>query len=137
MTRKEIEDLLSVSLGELANDTPVEEDVPWYSRKIELTRKAASKLQTDCKIDGFRMPYVTYEHLGDKLRGLGEIVEQRPDKGEYTVKINAGIADKNPSIAVVRLMDGNINIAAYAKEGLINQETVKDTINKIKKAFGR
>ena len=137
MTDREIDRLLSEGLGDVANEAGSVLR-PWHMRDIGGgTRTAASLLKTDCVYDGFTMPDLDFERLGEALASAGKVVESDPVKGEHVVVVGSGVGGVNPAVVVVRLMNGDVNMSAYAKEGLLKQNTAGKAINKIKEIIVR
>ncbi len=69
--------------------------------------------------------------LRDYLMEISTILEADEKEEIYITVINAGFGNKNPAIVGLMLKDNILYIAAYAKEGLINQRTAEKVVKKI------
>lgn len=62
---------------------------------------------------------------------LGNEVFEDLEEGYYIAVIPGGLLNQNSATVLLELNNDELNIAAYAKEGLINQHTVEGVINEI------
>lgn len=74
---------------------------------------------------------LTFAQLRDSLLGLGRILEEDFENKIYVTSIAAGVADRNAAVVAVRLSGDSLDLAGYAREGLIKQHTAEKAIEKI------
>ena len=74
---------------------------------------------------------LTFAQLRDSLLGLGRILEEDFENKIYVTSIAAGVADRNAAVVAVRLSGDSLDLAGYAREGLIKQHTGEKAIEKI------
>lgn len=67
----------------------------------------------------------------DYLMEVGTILEVDEKSGTFVAIIKSGIFNKNLAIVGLMLKDKTLYIAAYAKEGFINQRTTEKVIQNI------
>ena len=72
---------------------------------------------------------LTFLNIRDALIGLGRIVEENKEEQYYFGSIQ--VKGSN-AVSIVRLVDKKIEIAAYAKEGLIKQHLAQQAIQLFK-----
>ena len=80
------------------------------------------------KVDGFSLM-----KLRDILFGLGKIYSEDIENNKYIAYIYGGFFKKNRATAIFKLVDDEILVAIYAKEGLFNQHTCEGVINEFRK----
>lgn len=94
---------------------------------------------TDCKessiIFDVMEKKIDFVQLGDKLLGQGQILDEDFDNKIYTINIKTGLIGLNIATISIQLRDFGLSFAAYAKEGLIKQNSAQKAINKIKALF--
>ena len=97
------------------------------------TNYAANKLKLDVKTtEYFTKPYI--QNQSDALKQFfiqkkGKILE---NTDKYIAGITyAGYADVNPCVLSINIEQNKLNITAYAKEGLIKQNTANKGIEKL------
>ncbi len=74
---------------------------------------------------------MTIMNLRDSLIGLGTILDEDFELNSYVVNVPAGFAGKNSAVVAVQLKNNKLYLLAYAKEGLINQHTALQAIDKV------
>lgn len=72
---------------------------------------------------------LTIKEIRDILIKEFDILEE--DKDSYVVLVKSGLLNMNPAIVVLSKNDNKICLAGYAKEGLIKQNTAKQSVNKV------
>lgn len=77
---------------------------------------------------------LTITQIRDKLYMLGNILHEDLDNQVYVASVHAGVANLSSAIVVLQLIGNRIHIMAYAKEGLIKQNTCEQAIQKIANA---
>lgn len=99
--------------------------------KTEIIEKIRPKL----KIRLLDNKDVSILKIRDTLFIVGEIINEDLENKIYAATVYGGFLDQNMAIVVVALEQKNIFIYAYAKEGLINQNTAEDAIDKVVKSL--
>ena len=61
----------------------------------------------------------------------GEVLLDDKASGSVDVVIKAGVGNMNPAFVIVRVSGKSASIAAFAKEGLINQHTADKAIARL------
>ena len=56
---------------------------------------------------------------------------RRIDDHYYVVNVPAGVANKNAAVVLVLWSEETLSLFAYAKEGLIHQNTAENAIKKV------
>ena len=74
---------------------------------------------------------LSFVNLRNRLIGLGKILEENLDNNYYVVNIPAGFANKNAAVILIIWSAEKLSLFAYSKEGLINQHTVDEAIEKV------
>lgn len=80
---------------------------------------------------------ITFENVRDRLIGLGTILEENFDEFYYVLNVPSGFANKNAAVVLVLWENANLNIYAYSKEGIINQNTSAKAIEQVVKRIVR
>ena len=75
---------------------------------------------------------LSFKKIGEILMGESKIIEELPEENIYIVSVKILF---NPATAAIEVKDGQINIVAAAREGLIKQHTAKKAVDKIKSAI--
>ena len=68
-------------------------------------------------------------HIRSRVIGLGRILEEDLEKHVYVMLVKAG---KNEALVVTHTTGMNVDIAACAREGLINQHIAKKAVDHVK-----
>ena len=76
-----------------------------------------------------------YQNVTGAMTKCGKVLEEDDFKGTVTGVVYAGIKDMNPAVLVVEVEQENLRITAYAKEGILNQHTAEEAIDKFVKAL--
>ena len=71
-----------------------------------------------------------YQNAINAFMKCGKVLEEDDFNGTVTGVVYSGIQDMNPAVIVVEVEQENLKISAYAKEGLINQQTAEKAIDK-------
>ena len=66
---------------------------------------------------------------------LGTILYEDTCNQAYIAAIRGGFLNKNTAMVAFHLLENQLNIAAYAREGIINQHTSEDVIHEIQKVL--
>ena len=74
---------------------------------------------------------LTFANVRDRLFGLGTILEESFGDCYYVVNVPAGVANKNAAVVLVLWSEETLSLFAYAKEGLIHQNTAENAIKKV------
>lgn len=74
---------------------------------------------------------ITFTNVRDRLIGMGKILEENFEDTYYIVNVLAGVAKQNSAIVFVKWTNESLTLWAYAKEGLINQHTADDAIERM------
>jgi len=82
--------------------------------------------------DSFDSNNFSFHQLSFVLINLGTILEEDTDKNIYIVSMKHFM---NIATIVIELKDNKINLVAFAKEGLIKQNTAQKAALKIKNAI--
>lgn len=102
--------------------------------------KLIEKLQkfiriSESEVEYYELPNVNMSltQIRDKIIGSGTILEEDFQNQIYVIAIMSGMGDMNEAIVVIQLYEKTLKIMAYAREGLIKQNTAKKAINKLLK----
>lgn len=76
---------------------------------------------------------LTFSQLRDILIIMGRVLLEDTKRHIYIVRANGGALKGNSAYLALHLDSGCLLIAAYAKEGIINQHTCEGVINELKK----
>ncbi len=71
--------------------------------------------------------------LRDILLSLGSIYREDLDQNMYLAIIYGGTKHRNKANIALKLLDGELFISIFAKEGLIKQNTCEGVINELRK----
>lgn len=96
-------------------------------------KKLLSKVKTQCSYETIDCKGLRFKQLRDKLLLIGTILEEDEQNNTYVAVVNAGIKNGNPCIMVTNLAADQVAIYAFAREGLIKQQTAKKAIEILKK----
>ena len=93
---------------------------------------------SESEVEYYELPNVNMSltQIRDKIIGSGTILEEDFQNQIYVMAIMSGMGDMNEAIVVIQLCEQNeqtLKIMAYAREGLIKQNTAKKAINKLLK----
>lgn len=83
--------------------------------------------------DSFDSNGCTYSHLREKVIPLGTILEENEKDRIYLISLRVNY---NHATIAAQLKGGKLYLVAYAKEGLIKQNTAQKAIEKVKRAVG-
>lgn len=120
MTKEKINGLLADAVGK-------------YGLMIgtKVTKNVVNKLPTTSEIKTFNSKEDdSFLNARNALMECGKVLLE--DRENHIIEgiIYAGVANMNPSIAVIYVTKKEIQIATYAKEGLIKQHTAKKAIER-------
>lgn len=81
-----------------------------------------------------KVPVQNYNILKvrDAILGLGIILEEDLQNQFYLTTVKTGFLGTNEAVAIVLLNNNVVSVAAYAPEGLINQNIANKAVEKIK-----
>lgn len=82
--------------------------------------------------DSFNSDGHTYKQLRDKLMMIGTILEEYENDHTYLISVRVNY---NHATIAIQLRGGKLTLVAYAKEGLLKQNTAQNAIDNIKKAL--
>ncbi len=121
MDKKQMDELLAEKISEygLFIGTPAAK----LTASHLATQSAFKQIEITCS-----SPYRT---IWQSAIGCGEILLDSEETGSLDVLIKSGFANMNPAILIVRIAGKNASINAYAKEGLIKQNTAQKAINRL------
>lgn len=80
---------------------------------------------------------MTFTNLRDCLIGLGTILDEDFDLLSYIVSVPAGVANMNNALVAIQLIHNVLYMFGYAPEGLINQHTAKNAMDKVEKRISK
>lgn len=80
--------------------------------------------------DSFISKYKSFKDVGFALMNAGTILEELTNDNIYILSVKVFL---NRATIVIEVNDDKINLIAYAKEGLIKQNSAQKAVNKIKK----
>ena len=79
---------------------------------------------------------MSFNQLRDKLIGKGTILDEDFEKQIYKINIMSGFANQNTATVAIKLTGGNkLELAGYAREGIIKQHTVEKAVEVLKNIF--
>ena len=96
-------------------------------------KKAAEKLKKEFYSVEFTVEKLELKNIKKSLIKIGKIIEENIDDCYYVAVVGAGVFNMNPAIVIVKLLDKKVKIIAYAKEGLIKQDTTKKAVDRVVK----
>ena len=73
----------------------------------------------------------TFMKLRDGLLRIGHILKEDFENNVYVVSIQSGFFGSNNAIVICKLCSGTLNMFAFAREGLIKQDTCRKALDKI------
>lgn len=76
---------------------------------------------------------IRWDHLQTKNLGLACVLDE---PGHVILIIGSGTARMNPAVVELTARSGQIEVRAWAKEGLIKQRTAEKAINAVRSALG-
>ena len=120
MTKEKINELLAEAVGK-------------YGLMIgtKVTKNTVKKLPTCSENKTLKSKESdAFLNARNALMECGKILLEDRDQNMVEGIIYAGAGNMNPSIVVINVTGKEITIAAYAKEGLINQHTAKKAIER-------
>lgn len=78
---------------------------------------------------------ITFHQVRDFLISFGEIFHEDIENNVYVASVRSGLFGMNRTIVALQLRGSKVNIAGYAKEGSIKQDTWEKTFAKIETFF--
>ena len=78
---------------------------------------------------------MSFVQLRDKLIGKGTILDEDFEKQIYTINIMSGFANQNTATIAIKLTGNKLELAGYAREGIIKQHTVEKAVEILKNIF--
>jgi len=76
-----------------------------------------------------------FTRVRDAAIECGNVLREDKKSGVIEAEIGAGAANMNPAIVVAQVSGNEIDIAAYAREGLIKQHAAKKAVEKLTQAL--
>ena len=95
-------------------------------------KKMLSRVKKQCVYDEICTSNLNYDLLHDKLLLIGTILEEDENSSTYIAVVKAGVNNSNPCIMAVNLADTKVTVCAFAREGIIKQNTSNKAIEKLK-----
>ena len=77
----------------------------------------------------------TFQIVKAALIQCGKVIEEDDFKGIVAGMIFAGINEMDPAVLVIEIKQDDLEISAYAKEGVIKQNTAEKAIDKYVKCL--
>lgn len=85
--------------------------------------------------DEIEIQPMSFNQLRDKLIGKGTILDEDFEKQIYTINIMSGFANQNTATIAIKLTGNKLELAGYAREGIIKQHTVEKAVEVLKNIF--
>ena len=85
--------------------------------------------------DEIEIQPMSFVQLRDKLIGKGTILDEDFEKQIYTINIMSGFANQNTATIAIKLTGNKLELAGYAREGIIKQHTVEKAVEVLKNIF--
>ena len=85
--------------------------------------------------DEIEIQPMSFVQLRDKLIGKGTILDEDFEKQIYTINIMSGFANQNTATIAIKLAGNKLELAGYAREGIIKQHTVEKAVEILKNIF--
>ena len=85
--------------------------------------------------DEIEIQPMSFVQLRDKLIGKGTILDEDFEKQIYTINIMSGFANQNTATIAIKLTGNKLELAGYAREGIIKQHTVEKALEVLKNIF--
>lgn len=85
--------------------------------------------------DEIEIQPMSFVQLRDKLIGKGIILDEDFEKQIYTINIMSGFANQNTATIAIKLTGNKLELAGYAREGIIKQHTVEKAVEILKNIF--
>ena len=85
--------------------------------------------------DEIEIQPMSFNQLRDKLIGKGTILDEDFEKQIYTINIMSGFANQNTATIAIKLTGNKLELAGYAREGIIKQHSVEKAVEVLKNIF--
>lgn len=85
--------------------------------------------------DEIEIQPMSFNQLCDKLIGKGTILDEDFEKQIYTINVMSGFANQNTATIAIKLTGNKLELAGYAREGIIKQHTVEKAVEILKNIF--
>lgn len=85
--------------------------------------------------DEIEIQPMSFNQLRDKLIGKGTILDEDFEKQIYTINVMSGFANQNTATIAIKLTGNKLELAGYAREGIIKQHTVEKAVEILKNIF--
>ena len=85
--------------------------------------------------DEIEIQPMSFNQLRDKLIGKGTILDEDFEKQIYTINVMSGFANQNTATIAIKLIGNKLELAGYAREGIIKQHTVEKAVEVLKNIF--
>lgn len=109
---------------------------------MEYKKELVSKLKSLIRLkeeniynDEIEIQPMSFNQLRDKLIGKGTILDEDFEKQIYTINIMSGFANQNTATIAIKLTGNKLELAGYAREGIIKQHTVEKAVEVLKNIF--
>ena len=113
-----------------------------FAKAFEENPEAAAKVIANYN----KLKITEYQECGKTTGNLRAVAMERlhalpvmmaEQKGEViTMMVGSGFGDRNPTVLEVVIQGGDVAVSAWAKEGLIPQNSAKKAVNAALKALG-
>ena len=85
--------------------------------------------------DEIEIQPMSFNQLRDKLIGKGTMLDEDFEKQIYTINVMSGFANQNTATIAIKLTGNKLELAGYAREGIIKQHTVEKAVEVLKNIF--
>ena len=109
---------------------------------MEYKKELVSKLKSLIRLkeeniynDEIEIQTMSFNQLRDNLIGKGKIIDEYFEKQIYTINIMSGFANQNTATIAIKLTGNKLELAGYAREGIIKQHTVEKAVEVLKNIF--
>ena len=89
--------------------------------------KSLKKMMEHVETRSVEAAGITMLRIRDALLGLGRILEENEEEQYYLTTVNTGAG----AVLLAQISGDRVEIAAYAKEGMISQHSAKKAIEKV------
>lgn len=98
---------------------------------IRKLKENITVVEDNIEIKKYGAKGLTFLKLRDALITIGRIIEEDEEHKVYVAAIKAGLADMNTAYIAAGIEGDALELAVYAKEGLINQHTGDKAVEKL------
>ena len=107
-----------------------------YKKELVSKLKSLIRLKEEnIHNDEIEIQPMSFNQLRDKLIGKGTILDEDFEKQIYTINVMSGFANQNTATIAIKLTGNKLELAGYAREGIIKQNTVEKAVEVLKNIF--